>query len=111
MLGGTVIEVSELRSHAGKIFIDCLEFANGMVKRNAILVYADENSKSVQIGDMLHWRGKIACWTPSKSLDTECSKHKQGKDYDIRLHIVGKCKVHPDNAFLVAQDNLTKKEK
>lgn len=95
MVGGTVIEVAEIKGRIGVLFIDCADMPTGRAKPDfcATLIELDDVSSGIKFGDSLWWQGPHAMWTPKKNLLSaeERSKkgHRSGVEYDIKLKRVG----------------------
>lgn len=102
MVGGIVIEVSEVKGEPDILYVDCADRTTRRGKPDtcAICVQKNATSERIQIGDSLWWQGGWAMWTPKENRLTEerstRAGHKCGVDYDIRIPRVGYSGVrHP----------------
>lgn len=102
MVGGIVIEVSEVKDQPDVLFIDCRDRTYSK-DTCAIFVEKNATSEQVQIGDRIWWQGCEAMWTPDANLGKTCNcrehddcSSRSGVDYDIRIPRVGYSGVnHP----------------
>lgn len=93
MVGGTVIEVSDVPGRPEVLFIDCADMPGKWAKKPdtcAIMVERNAASEKIQVGDSIWWQGRVAMWTPRDSR----GKYKQddakgGVHYDIQIPRVG----------------------
>lgn len=102
MVGGIVIEVSEVKGRPEVLFIDCRDRTYA---KDTCAIYIEKNdiSEQIQIGDSLWWQGRWAMWTPAENRGKtcDCREHDNcssrfGGDYDIQIPRVGYSGVrHP----------------
>lgn len=103
MVGGTVVEVSEVKSQPDVLYVNCADKPKGRCKADycAIFVKKDGNAMRIEVGDALWWQGGRAFWTPQQNRVTEHEANqrglKQGFNWDIPLVKIGCSGVkHPD---------------
>ncbi len=97
MVGGVVIEVSEIKSMPWALFVDCHETAY----RDTCAVLIEKNTVSLQIsiGDSVWWQNGKVMWTPSANIGKP--NNKQGIDFDILITKIGYSGAkHPDRDLL-----------
>ncbi len=80
MIGGRVIEVCEVKTRPGKLFVNVADRPYNYVETCGVLVQDCENSRMIEIGDNLWWQGSKCYWTPQNS-----PREKQGIDFDIQI--------------------------
>lgn len=99
MVGGIVIEVSELRLRPEVIFVDTHD--TKYKQTCAILVEKNETSLKIEPGDSVWWQCGKAYWTPKANINKDISKLKCHVDYDIEIRKVGYSGLsHPDRREL-----------
>src|SRR5437870_1386377 len=94
MVGGMVIEVSEIKNQPNVLFVDCWDNKDTC----SILLESNKNSNKIQVGDHIWWKTKVAYWTPQKYRTREKHKNaRSGLDYDIEIPRIGNSGIkHPD---------------
>lgn len=92
MVGGTVIEVAEVKDRPDILFVDCRERTTGYAGSTcAIYVERNKDSERIEVGDSLWWQGGWAMWTPQANRVKNCnhrhheSCNRTGIDYDIKI--------------------------
>lgn len=102
MVGGTIIEVSEVAGRPEVLFVDCRDRT---YSKDTCAIFVERNTESerIEIGDQLWWQGSNAYWTPQANRKPACNHRehddcgsRSGVDYDIRIPRVGYSGVkHP----------------
>ena len=92
MVGGIVIEVSEIKDRPGVLYVDCRD--SSYRQTCAVLVEDNETSRKIEIGDSVWWQSGMVMWTPSPNRLKKGGKC--GVDYDVRIPKIGYSGVrHP----------------
>lgn len=88
MVGGTVIEVSEVSGRPEVLFVDCRDrtYAKDTC---AIYVERNQTSERIELGDCVWWQGRHAYWTPQTNRERDEADLGCGIDFDIPLPRVG----------------------
>ncbi len=97
MVGGTVIEVAEVKDRSDVLYVDTADMPEGRRKPDtcAIFIQRTETSEKIEVGDALWWQGDWAYWTPKANRKPSCgyrhhvSCQRAGVDYDIKIRRIG----------------------
>lgn len=101
MVGGIVVEASEIKLMPKALFVDVRDRADSTDKC-LLLLEKTPVTLCIEIGDALWWQGDIAFWTPAKvkkmsNEERKRRRYKNGIHYDIKIpRIPFTGSVHPD---------------
>ncbi len=103
MVGGRVVEVSEVKNRPDVLYVDCADFQYRRKRPDTCAIYIEKNrtSELIEIGDSLWWQGRFAMWTPLRNCVPEDGGEdlRCGIDYDIEIPRIGYSGVdHPDRS-------------
>jgi hypothetical protein len=64
MIGGTVIEVCEIKAKPDRLWVNCVDYPCGQRQQAcSVLVERNPDSEQIQIGDRLWWQSGKVFWT------------------------------------------------
>lgn len=104
MVGGTVVEVAEIKTRPDALWVNCGQIAYTRLETCAILVQKNSDSLRIQVGDSVWWHGRSAMWTPAgnRVSDEEAKQLglKCGRDWDIKIPRIGYSGITYEAALL-----------